>query len=76
MAVAEAYKQSYPELAIPVEVPYELEGSHIAVTKGNTTLLDKVNEAIAKALADGTMAQFVKTANELSSGEIYEGLLN
>ncbi len=74
--VAKCYQQNYPELVIVCEVPYDQEGSAIGVSKGNDSLLAAVNEAIAAALADGSMEQFVTEANELASGETYEGLLD
>lgn len=73
--VAETYAKSYPELQILCAVPYDQEGSAAGVRKGNDALLKGVNEAIAAALADGSMADFVAKANELSTGEKYEGLL-
>ena len=73
--VAESYEKNYPELCVVLEVPYEAEGSVVGVSKGNEALLKGVNEAIAAALADGSMANFVAEANELASGEIHEGLL-
>ena len=73
--VAESYEKNYPELCIALEVPYEAEGSVVGVSKGNEALLKGVNEAIAAALADGSMANFVAEANELASGEIHLGLL-
>lgn len=74
--VAISYQRNYPELSIICDVPYEAEGSAIGVCKGNDSLREAVNASIAKALADGTMAQFVADANELASGEKYEGLLD
>lgn len=74
-AVAESYQKNYPELAIVLDVPYDVSGSAIGVSKGNEALLAGVNEAIAAALSDGTMDNFVAEANELASGETYEGLL-
>lgn len=74
-AVAESYQKNYPELAIVLDVPYDVSGSAIGVSKGNEALLAGVNEAIAAALSDGTMDSFVAEANELASGETYEGLL-
>ena len=73
--VAESYAANYPELAIVLEVPYDQEGSVVGVSKGNAALLEGVNRAIAACLEDGTMDQFVAEANELASGETYEGLL-
>lgn len=74
--VAENYAKSYPELTILFSVPYEVEGSAIGVCKGNEGLLNAVNEAIAAVLADGSMDKFIAEANELSTGNIYEGLLD
>ena len=74
-AVAESYKTNYPELEIVLDVPYEAEGSAIGVVKGNEPLLNAVNAAIADALADGSMDNFVAEAGEQASGNIYEGLL-
>lgn len=74
--VALSYQKNYPELEIVMEVPYEQEGSAIGVCKGNASLLAAVNGSIAKALEDGSMEQFVAEANELASGEKYEGLLD
>ena len=74
-AVAESYAKNYPELAIVLPVPYEQEGSVVGVSKGNAELLAGINEAIAAAIADGSLDTFVAEANELASGEVYEGLL-
>ena len=74
-AVAENYAKSYPQLAVVLEVPYDTEGSAVGVAKGNAELLEAVNAAVAAALADGSMDQFIAEANELSTGEIIEGLL-
>ena len=74
-AVAESYAVNYPELAIVLDVPYDVEGSAIGVSKGNAGLLAAVNAAVKKALEDGSMDKFVAEANELAAGEIYEGLL-
>ena len=74
-AVAENYAKSYPELAIVLDVPYEVEGSAVGVSKGNAELLAGVNAAIAAALAEGAIDAFVAEANELSTGDIIEGLL-
>lgn len=74
--VAKSYQKNYPELEIVMDVPYEFEGSAIGVCKGNEGLLNAVNEAIAAATEDGSLEQFVAEANELATGEKYEGLLN
>ena len=75
-AVAETYAKNYPELCVVLPVPYDAEGSVVGVYKGNETLLKGVNEAIAAAIADGSMAQFVADANELAGGNIIEGLVD
>ena len=74
-AVAQSYQGHYPELHIGRDVPYDVEGSAVGVIKGNDALLAGVNEAIAAALADGSMDAFVAEANEQASGNIHEGLL-
>ena len=73
--VAESYAKNYPDLYIAFDVPYEVEGSAVGVVKGNEALLNGVNDAIAAALADGSMDDFVAQANEQASGNIYEGIL-
>lgn len=73
--VAESYKTNYPELAIVLDVPYDQEGSAIGVSKDNAPLLAGINMAIQAALDDGSMDKFVAEANELASGNTYEGLL-
>ncbi|WP_051656732.1 transporter substrate-binding domain-containing protein [Butyrivibrio sp. AE3004] len=76
-AVAESYAKNYPELCVVLDVPYDgAEGSAIGVCKGNDALKAGVNEAIAKAISEGKMDEFVATANEQASGEIIEGLLD
>lgn len=75
-AVAVSYAQNYPELCIVLDVPYEFTGSSVGVVKNNEALLAAVNEAIAAALSDGSMDKFVSEANELASGNVYEGLLD
>lgn len=74
-AVAECYAINYPDLAIVLPVPYDAEGSAVGVSKDNGALLAAVNLAVNAALDDGSMAQFVADANELSAGNVYEGLL-
>lgn len=73
--VAKCYQKNYEDLVIVCDVPYDQTGSAIGVSKGNTALLDAVNEAIAAAIADGSMEQYITEANELATGEKYEGLL-
>ena len=73
--VAETYAKNYPDLCVALEVPYDAEGSVVGVNKDNAALLAAVNLAIEAALSDGSMSQFVADANELATGEKYEGLL-
>ena len=73
--VAETYAKNYPELCVVLPVPYDAEGSVIGVNKNNPALLAAVNLAVTAALEDGSMSQFVAEANELSTGDKYEGLL-
>ena len=61
--------RQYPDLCVALDVPYDSEGSAVGVAKGNDGLMAKVNEAIAAALADGSMDQFVAEANELAAGD-------
>ena len=75
-AVAESYQKNYPDLEIVMDVPYDVAGSAIGVSKDNDALLAAVNEAIAAAIEDGSMDAFVAEANELASGQTYEGLLD
>ena len=71
-AVAENYAKSYPDLAIVLDVPYEVEGSAVGVAKGNAELLAAVNEAIAAAKADGSFDAAVTEADALSAtGDYY-----
>lgn len=74
-AVAESYKENYPELHIVCDVPYDVEGNSVGVVKGNEELLNGVNEAIAACIEDGSFAKFVAEALEMASGDIYEGLV-
>jgi polar amino acid transport system substrate-binding protein len=74
--VALSYQRNYPELELVLDVEYDVQGSAIGVVKGNDALLEVVNEAIAAAKEDGSLEQFVAEANELASGEKYEGLLD
>ena len=65
--VAEGYVKTQDDLMILCEVPFDAEGSSVAVKKGNTEMLDFVNAVITKVVANGDMAKFVEEANELST---------
>ena len=77
-AVAEQYAKNYPELCVLWDVEYDTEGSAIALAKGHEDLLEAVNGVIAEALGDGTMDEYIATAQELASdeGNVYEGQLD
>ncbi len=77
-AVALQYAKNYPDLYVLWDVPYDTEGSAIALKKGNEGLLAAVNEVIAAALEDGSMDEYIATAQELASDEEnkYEGMLD
>ena len=70
--VAQTYGKNYPDLAVALDVPYDAKGSVVGVNKNNDVLLAAVNLAVQAAIDD---AKFVAEANELSTGEKYEGLL-
>ncbi len=75
-AVAETYIKNYPELAIALDVSYEKDGYVIGVSKGNEALLTSVNEAIAMAKEDGSLAKFIEEANVQAASNTFEGLLD
>lgn len=73
--VAENYAKNYPDLVVVCEVPYDVPGSSVGVAKGNPALLAAVNLAIAAALEDGSMDQFIADANLAAEGDTFEGVL-
>lgn len=50
-----SYQVNYPELCLALEVPYDVAGSSVGVSKGNAALLEGVNRAIAAVQEDGSM---------------------
>ncbi|MBE6917785.1 MAG: transporter substrate-binding domain-containing protein [Ruminococcaceae bacterium] len=74
--VAASYQKNYSDLQIVCEVPYEAEGNVIGVKKGNTDLMKYVNEALNKCVDEGTFAKFLEEANNLASGDNYQGMLD
>ncbi len=76
-AVAEQYAKNYPELYIAWDVEYDTEGSAVAIAKGHEDLVEAVNAVIAEVLEDGSMDEYVATAQDLASdeGNVYEGKL-
>ncbi|MDE6576358.1 MAG: transporter substrate-binding domain-containing protein [Opitutales bacterium] len=73
--VAKSYQTNYPELCVALDVPCEIKGSAIGVTKNHPALLAAINFAVTAALDDGSMARFIREARELADGNTYEGLL-
>ena len=76
-AVAEQYIKNYPELKIAWDVPYDTEGSAIALKKGSD-LLPAVNAVVNNVLSDGSMDEYIATAQDLASdeGNVFEGQLD
>lgn len=74
--VVQAYANTYDNLQIACIIPQEDNGSVIGVYKGNADLLKYVNEAINKAIEDGTFAQYVAKAVDLAAGDTYQGVLD
>lgn len=75
-AVAESYQKQYPDLVIICDVPFDSEGSAAGITKGNTELVNAVNEAIQKCISSGEFDKYVEEAKVLAEGDIIEGLLD
>lgn len=76
--VALQYAKNYPDLYVLWDVEYDSEGSAIALQKGNEALLNAVNEVIAAAIEDGSMAEYVAQAQDLASDDpdkVIEGKL-
>ncbi len=69
-AIAESYIKNYPNVMIAWEVPFDTEGSAIAVNKENTELLDAVNATIADLLESGEMDGFIAAANDIIDQDI------
>lgn len=65
---AMSYQVNYPELCLALEVPYDVAGSSVGVSKGNAALLEGVNRAIAAVQEDGSMDKFVEEATTLAAG--------
>jgi polar amino acid transport system substrate-binding protein len=74
--VVQAYANTYKNLHIACVIPQDDNGSVIGVYKDNADLLKYVNEAINKAIADGTFAQYVAKAVDLAAGDTHQGLLD
>ncbi len=67
---AEQYMKTVEGIAIgqvPVEIDPEEGGNAVAVMKGNTDLLDWVNERIAEYKAEGLLEQWFKEAEKQAS---------
>ncbi|MBQ5754729.1 MAG: amino acid ABC transporter substrate-binding protein [Oscillospiraceae bacterium] len=57
-APAQAFVEANPGLSI-LDTEYAVENYAIGITKGNTALLDAINEALAELTADGTIQAIV-----------------
>ncbi len=70
--------KNYPDLMIAWEVPYDTKGSAIALKKGNDGLRTAVNGVIAEVLEDGSMKEYIDTANAqaIDEGNVYQGMLD
>ncbi len=72
---AEQYMKTVEGIAIgqvPVEIDPEEGGNAVAVMKGNTDLLDWVNERIAEYKAEGLLEQWFKEAEKQASDMVIE----
>lgn len=74
--VAKSYQKNYPDLELVMDVPYDVKGSAIGVSKDNAGLMEAVNAAIAAAKEDGSLEDYIAEASALAAGEKYEGLLD
>lgn len=68
--VAQTYMKTQKDVMVLCEVPFDAEGSAVAVKKGNAEMLAAVNKTIDKLVADGTIGKFVEEANALMDQEI------
>ncbi len=64
--VAEGYLNTQDDLMIALDVPYDVEGSAVAIKKGNDALTAAVNATIKKVLENGDMDKFIQEANALA----------
>lgn len=69
--VAVAYQANYPELQLVCEAPYDAEGNVIGVAKGNEALMQYVNEALHKCVDSGTFIEYLLSALEQATGDVY-----
>ena len=68
--VAEGYVKTQDDLMIAMDVPYDVEGSAVAIKKGNDALTAAVNATIKKVLENGDMDKFIQEANALAEEAI------
>lgn len=73
--IAALYAEPERENDMDFSDPYLLGEYSIGVSKGNKELLADINTAIKSAIDDGSIDSFYEKAQELASGDIYEGLL-
>lgn len=73
--VAESFAKNYPELVVLHDVPFDTEGTAAGIKKGNTKLVEAINNAMQKCISSGEFDKFVEEAKTLAEGDIIEGLL-
>jgi polar amino acid transport system substrate-binding protein len=63
VGVVKYYIKTHPEkkFALVSDAKFERQYFGIAVAKGNTALLEKINQGLASIIADGTYAKIYKT---------------
>lgn len=68
MPVAKSYANQNPDLMVPETVEFENtdSGSAIVAAKGETALIDAVNQTIDKLISEGKIDQFVSEATVLA----------
>ena len=63
---AEGYLDQDDTLAIAdFTIPYDENGAAVAVKKGNSELLEQINETIQQVTSDGTMDQWIEEAKAM-----------
>lgn len=67
---AEGYLAQDKTLAVAdFEIPYEVNGSAVAVKKGNSELLEEINKTIADVTESGKMKEFIAEAKAQAPAE-------
>ncbi|MEG2634679.1 MAG: transporter substrate-binding domain-containing protein, partial [Oscillospiraceae bacterium] len=63
--ILQTWAKNYPELVEMCPVEYDVEGSAVAVGKGNSDLLELVNKVIKNLTDSGKIDEFVDAAAKL-----------